>query len=56
MAGRNEKPKLATPAEIRKMFNSIAWYYPYTNVLEMPEDLVQKLPKSPADMCRTYSG
>lgn len=48
-------PDPITSDEVRKMLNSVAWYYRRTPALEIPEDLIQKLPKSLADVCRVYT-
>jgi len=43
-------------ASVRKMLNDVAFYYKRSNALDVPEDLMSKLPLSLAQICRDYSG
>ena len=42
-------------AEVRKMLNSISWYYKRTLALEVPNDLAANLPKTLKEICEVYT-
>ncbi len=46
---------LATAAEVRVMFNRIAWYYKRTPALDIPSNLFEKLPKDLREICKGYT-
>lgn len=51
-----EKPTdLPTSIEVRKMLNSIAWYFKRTPALDIPSNLFEKLPMDLREICKSYT-
>jgi len=52
---RPVNPDPVTAAEVRRMLNSISWYFKRSNTLDVPSDLAEKLYMPLSEICRRYT-